>query len=411
MRKISYLFLSLFCTMLMITSCNASANPPGQTSITSRSVTSLSQIESTLGDLSKSESVSSSSAINSQISITRSVAAVSTAATTKYLTVSVIDVGQGDSILIQAPNGKTMLIDAGESTAQSAIYSYLKSKNVKTIDVLVATHPHADHIGSMSYIVNNFTVGSIYMPKATTTTKTYENLLLDIKNKGLSIHTAKAGTNISLDSSLQISIVAPVGSDYSNLNDYSAVIKIVYNNNSFLLAGDASNVSEQEILNSGVNINVDVLKVGHHGSSTSSSTPFLNAVSPKYAVISVGAGNSYGHPTQDALNRLTACGVKTYRTDKNGSVVFKSDGKSITISCKTSTTAISSSKSSSIVSTVKPTIAASTTNDDPIVYITNTGEKYHSAGCQYLSKSKIPISLSDAKAEGYTPCSRCHPPQ
>lgn len=247
------------------------------------------------------------------------------------LVVSYIDVGQGDSILIQTPNGKNILIDAGTSSYETKISNYLKTKGVTKIDVLVATHPHADHIGGMSYIVENFQIGSIYMPKASTTTKTYETLLTTIKNKGLVINTAKAGVTINLDSTINISIIAPVSSGYSDLNQYSTVLKITYKNKSFLFMGDAGVTSEQEILNSGVNIKANVLKVGHHGSSTATSQIFLDAVSPQYAVICVGAGNTYGHPTDQTLNRLTSAGIKIFRTDINGTIVISSDGQSIFI--------------------------------------------------------------------------------
>jgi competence protein ComEC len=350
-------------------------------------------------------------------SITSSLTSSKTAdnSTGSPLTVSYIDVGQGDSILIQSPNGKNMLIDAGESTAQTAVYNYLKGKGVKKIDVLVATHPHADHIGGMAYIINNFEIGSIYMTKVTTTTKTYETLLTTIKSKGLSINTAKAGVTIALDSALTVIMVAPVGSSYTDLNNYSAVIKITYNKNSFLFAGDAGNDSEQEILNSGANIKADVLKVGHHGSATSTSISFLKAVSPKYAVISVGKGNSYGHPTQSALDRLNAAGAKIYRTDDGGTVAITSDGQNITVNRNTSNYNSQAPPQSTVVtqptSQISPVSSAITNNGDVIVYKTNTGAKYHLDGCSSLSKSKIPIKLSDAKAAGLTACGICHPPQ
>lgn len=252
------------------------------------------------------------------------------------LTVSYIDVGQGDSILIESPNGKTMLIDAGESSSQTVIADYLTKKGINRIDVLVATHPHADHIGAMAYIVEAFEIGSVYMPKAVTTTKTYENLLTTIKNKRLSIITAKAGAVINFDRALTVEIIAPVGSSYDDLNSYSAVIRLSYGENVFLFTGDAESDSEQEMLNSGSNIKADVLKVGHHGSDTSTSQEFLEAVSPQYAIISVGTGNRYGHPSQAILDRLTAAGVEVFRTDEHGTIVVTSDGKSIEIDKKAS---------------------------------------------------------------------------
>lgn len=319
------------------------------------------------------------------------------------LTVSYIDVGQGDSILIKSPNGKNMLIDAGESSSQTTIQNYIKEKGINKIDVLVATHPHADHIGGMAYIISNFDIGSIYMPKATTTTKTYETLLTTIKNKGLSINTAKAGVVIDFDSTLTVNMVAPIGSSYDDLNQYSAVIKITYKNNSFLFAGDAGNESEQQILNSGTNIKADVLKVGHHGSSTSSSSAFLNAVAPKYAIISVGKDNTYGHPTQSALDRLVAVGAKIYRTDDGGTVVITSDGQNIT----------ANRNASSYNSQAPPTYSSQTNSNTGIQYIGNkNSKKFHLPSCRSLPDEVNRVYLNtrdDAISGGYSPCGICKP--
>lgn len=334
------------------------------------------------------------------------------------LIVSFINVGQGDSILIQSPNGKNMLIDAGGSTTQTYVHNYLKGKNIKKIDVLVATHPHSDHIGGMEYIIDNFDIGLIYMPKATTSTKTYEDLLTKIKSKDLLINTAKAGVTIDLDKDLIIKMIAPIGTSYEYLNDYSAVIKITYKNTSFLFVGDAQNESEQEMLISGVNLKSDVLKVGHHGSSTTTSVNFLNAVSPKFAVISVGKENSYGHPSQSTLDKLNAYGVSVYRTDESGTIVLTSDGQNLTTNASVSSYNSQVTPQNTVINnnTVVPsqnTVTNTTVpnDNDIIVYKTKTGKKYHRAGCQYLKNSSIPITLAEAKAQGLTPCEVCHPPE
>lgn len=248
-----------------------------------------------------------------------------------FLTVSYIDVGQGESILIQTPNGKVILIDAGTSTSKTNISDYLDSLNIDTIDVLVASHPHADHIGGMAYIINNYEIGSIYMPKAISTTKTYETLLETIQSHGYMINTAKDGVTINIDKSIAIDILAPISRDYNDLNQYSIVIKITYGNISFLFMGDAGATSENELLYSGVDLKADVLKVGHHGSSTSTTINFLDEVAPDYAIISVGAGNSYGHPTEQTTNRLLDASTEIFRTDKDGTVVISTDGVKIII--------------------------------------------------------------------------------
>lgn len=404
MRRNSSMFIIIAMVIALTSGCS---NPASSTINSNQIISEKSNEKSDVQSIASSEPVLSSSIITSQ-DITKTV----DSSPGKNLVVSFIDVGQADCILIQSPNGKNMLIDAGDSSSQSAISNYLKDKNINKIDVLVATHPHVDHIGSMAYVVNNYEIGSIYMPKAVHTTAVYETLLNTIKNKGLSINTAKAGGVITLgDESISINIVAPVGSTYSDLNSYSAVIKITYKNTSFLFAGDAGSDSEQEILNLGVDIKADVLKVGHHGSATSTSTAFLKAVSPEYAVISVGKGNTYGHPTQTALDRLTAASAKIYRTDDGGTVIVTSDGQSITINRNASIQVVKApTASANPTSTVAPTTAIVSTAGDITVFKTTTGAKYHLDGCTYLSKSKIPIKLSAAKAEGLTACSKCNPP-
>jgi len=239
-----------------------------------------------------------------------------------------IDVGQADSIFIELTSNRTMLIDAAESDNSDKIIDYIKNLGYNTIDYLVATHPHADHIGGMKDVVEEFDIVEVYMPKAVTTTKTYENLLKAIDSKNLKIKTAKAGVNIIEDSDLIIDIIAPNKDKYDDLNNYSACIKLTYKDVSYLFMGDAEVTSEKEI-NS--NIDVDVLKVGHHGSDTSSGNSFLNKVSPSYAIISVGSDNSYGHPHKEVLNRLEDVGATIYRTDLNGSIIVSTDGKDIGI--------------------------------------------------------------------------------
>ena len=219
------------------------------------------------------------------------------------LTVHFLDVGQGDAIFIELPNGETMLIDAGNEENGDQIVNYIEACGYGTIDYLVATHPHADHIGGMAYVINHLSIGSIYMPKVSTTTQTYYDLLTAIQDKGLTVQTAKAGVSILNISSLAVTMLAPNKDQYNDLNNYSAVIKITYKSNTFLFMGDAETLSENEITS---DVSADVLKVGHHGSSYSTGQAFLNKVGPAYAVISVGADNDYGHPTQSTLDKLTA---------------------------------------------------------------------------------------------------------
>ena len=242
-----------------------------------------------------------------------------------------LDVGQGDSIFIELTDGKSMLIDASTAEYGEGIADYIKDNGYSKIDYLVATHPHADHIGGMQDVVEQLEIGEIYMPKASSTTKTYKNLLKAIKAKGNKIKTAKAGNTIYSDSSLGIDILAPNSDSYEEINDYSVVIKLVYGSKSFLFTGDAEKLSENEIT---ADVSANVLKVGHHGSSTSSSDKFIKRVNPEYAVISCGEGNSYGHPHKETIKTLNKYDVEIFRTDTMGTIIAQTDGESLEITDK-----------------------------------------------------------------------------
>lgn len=245
------------------------------------------------------------------------------------LRVNYIDVGQGDSIFIQLPNKETMLIDAGEAYKSDNVINYLNNLGITKIDYVVGTHPHTDHIGGLENIVNTFDIGSIYMPKATSTSKTYEDLLTTISNKGLKVKTAKSGVVVLDEDNLKLEFIAPNSDSYSNLNNYSAVLKLTYLDNTFLFMGDAETLSEEEITSE---IKADVIKVGHHGSDSSSSVEFVKKVSPEYAIIMVGEGNSYNHPYQSIIDRYESVGAKVLRTDLDGNIVCDSDGKEVSCS-------------------------------------------------------------------------------
>lgn len=246
------------------------------------------------------------------------------------LTVSYIDVGQADSILIQTPGGKNVLIDAGNNGDATTIVTYLKNQKIIRLDYVIGTHSHEDHIGSLDTIIRTFDIGQIVMPKESSNTQTFRDLITAMSDKGLKPLEAKAGVKLDLGSEIYAELLAPNSSSYEDTNDYSAVLRLVYGKNSFLFTGDAETQSESEMLHLGSQLKVDVLKVGHHGSRTSSTQAFLKLVAPKYAIISVGKGNSYGHPTVDALARLSSVGATIYRTDESGTIVCESDGETIT---------------------------------------------------------------------------------
>lgn len=256
-------------------------------------------------------------------------AAQNTNSVTGELNIHFIDVGQADSILIQQGN-ENMLIDAGNNDDENTLKNYLVSLGVKELKYAIATHPHEDHIGSMNYIINSLKVGQIYAPKVTASTKTYENLVNAVKNKAMQFKTPTVGETFYVGQAKCI-ILAPNSSTYDGLNNYSIVVKVEFGNNSFLFAGDAEEASEKEMLSKGLNLKADLLKVGHHGSKYSSSNAFLNAVNPKYAVISVGKNNDYGHPNSETLARLNSRKVDVYRTDIHGTVIAVSDGDTIKI--------------------------------------------------------------------------------
>lgn len=245
-----------------------------------------------------------------------------------------LDVGQGDSELIQLSNGKNILIDAGTRSTAEELVGYLQNLGVQKIDYLIATHPHEDHIGGMTDVVQNFEIGSIYMPKIADsqipTTKVYENLLTAIGEKGLSITAAQAGSVIFEEAGARMEILAPNSAEYGDLNSYSIVTKLTVGEKAFLFTGDAEADSEEEMLDLGYSVDADVLKLGHHGSSTSNSMAFLEAVSPQAAIVSCGAGNDYGHPHQEVMDRLAQLNVTVYRTDTQGTVLARCDGSSIT---------------------------------------------------------------------------------
>lgn len=248
------------------------------------------------------------------------------------MVVHFLDVDQGDSIFVQLPNGQHMLVDAGSKDRGKNVVNYLKQAGVKKIDYLVATHPHEDHIGGMAAVLRRFEIDRVYMPKVTHNTKTYEDLLKSIQAEGLKINTASAGVEIINSEDLRAEIIAPNNAAYEDINNYSAVIKLTFGKVSFLLTGDAEAQSEKEMLVNSPSLRADVLKVGHHGSYSSTSQSFLNGVKPKYAVISNGDDNAYGFPHALTLQKLS--GIQVFRTDLHGNVVFTTDGEGLTVSAE-----------------------------------------------------------------------------
>lgn len=243
-----------------------------------------------------------------------------------------IDVGQGDCILIQV-NNKNLLIDSGPSTNRKDLLNYFKKINVKNFDYIIATHPHDDHIGNMDTIIKRYNVYKFYSPKVTTSSDSFDSLISALVDKNLKINVLKKGIDeINLGRNVNIKVLSPYKDlDSDNLNNYSPIIKVDFLNNSFLFTGDAEISDENLAIFENNDLNSDVLKIGHHGSSTSTSLDFLDSVNPSIAIISVGKNNSYGHPSKEVLSLLDKYNIKTLRTDISGNIIVVSDGENISI--------------------------------------------------------------------------------
>ncbi len=247
------------------------------------------------------------------------------------MAVHFLDVGQGDCSLIVMPDGKTALIDASTNDARDSILEYLSVNGVKHIDYFILTHPHADHIGSARAVIESLPVGKVVMTDIETNTAVFENLLKAIDKKNIPIHIAKTGEIITL-ANANLKILGPVKKT-DDLNNMSIVCRLDYGKTSFIFTGDAEEPAEADMLekHSHSEFKADVIKIGHHGASTSSSLGFINAVKPKYAVISCGKDNTYGHPHTETIDTLNQLNIQYFRTDKQGNIVFSSDGEKVTL--------------------------------------------------------------------------------
>ena len=324
------------------------------------------------------------------------------------LTVTWLDVGQGDAAVIQC-GGQSILIDGGKPEKSSYIYAWLQQHGLSYLDVIVATHVDADHIGGLSGALNYASVGTAYCPETTGTTETFQSFVKYLAQRGKQITVPTAGETFALGGA-QIQILGPLHRAEDS-NDNSIVLKVSFGATSFLFTGDAERAEEQDLLNSGVNLQSTVLKVGHHGSDTSTSYPFLRAVAPQYAVISVGAGNSYGHPTEAVLSRLRDAGVTTFRTDMQGEITAVSDGQTINFSTAKNAVAIASANAGG--GNADGAAGAGTTAGS---YVLNTNShKFHLPSCSSVetispkNRKDVNESREQIISEGYAPCKRCNP--
>ncbi|HWR41815.1 ComEC/Rec2 family competence protein [Sporomusa sp.] len=251
------------------------------------------------------------------------------------VTVKVLDVGQGDAILIRTKD-QVVLIDTGDVPARDKLVSMLKSQGISTIDKLIITHPHADHIGGAAALFEHFSVKQVYDSGQKTTSNLYKQYLTQIQKRNIPFSVVTAGTTIELGNEAALNVLAPeqpfIGGSEPDLNNNSIVAKLVYGNFSMMLTGDAEQESEERMLKKGAaNLKSTLLKSGHHGSKTSSSVPFLQAVSPEAALISLGANNDYHHPHPSTLKKYNEKKIKVYRTDTDGTLTVTTDGKTYAI--------------------------------------------------------------------------------
>lgn len=307
------------------------------------------------------------------------------------LNVHFIDVGQADCILLECA-GRYMLIDGGNVEDSSLVVSYLQKQGVKDLSLVVCSHAHEDHVGGLSGVLAVYPTAKVWAPTKTYSSKCFDDFVYYTDQQGLDITIPKPGDSFDL-AKAQVTVLGPVTS-YAETNNTSIVLMVQFGENRFLFTGDAEKDAETDMLEHGAKVKADVLKVGHHGSDTSTGYRFLYEVDPAYAVISVGADNTYGHPHEEPMSRLRDANVTVYRTDKMGTIVATSDGKNITFSWEKGNAAPEDSTGSAAE-----------------YYIGNVNSRVlHIPSCSGLPAEKNQIlfrSIDAAITAGYTPCSRC----
>lgn len=403
------LFILVLCLSLMLSACTASDVSPSPSTEANHN----SQIaESTLpANDSTTESIADPAGTSVPEATFPPTEPDTTVPLNSSLEVHYIDVGQADAALVLC-DGHAMLIDGGNSADSSLIYAYLKQRNITFLDYIVCTHAHEDHVGGLAGALNYASVGTAFASVAEYDTKAFQSFTKYLSNSGVSVTIPNHGDTFDLGAA-KCQIVGPVYPT-DEPNNTSIVIKITFGETSFLFTGDAETEEERSIIDQGYDISCTVLKVGHHGSDTSTSYLWLREASPDYAVISVGSDNSYGHPTEATLSKLRDADVKTFRTDMQGHIVCTSDGKSVSFSVERNPEA------NTLVGAGAGGNHSTEDTDDSISteasYILNTNtKKFHYPNCSSVdqmsdkNKKEVTSSREEIIQQGYSPCGRCKP--
>ncbi|HIT89537.1 MAG TPA: MBL fold metallo-hydrolase [Candidatus Merdenecus merdavium] len=322
-----------------------------------------------------------------------------------------IDVGQADSILITSKD-QAMLVDAGNNDDASFLLQYLTEQGIKKLDYVIGTHPHEDHIGSLDRVIENFDIDTVIMPNKVHTSQTFQDVITAIEDKNLKITKPVVGNEYVLGDA-KFTILGPVKDYGDELNNWSVGIKISDGTHSFVLCGDAETEAEYDMVDTGLDLSADVLKLCHHGSSTSSSELFLKEVNPSFAVIMAGVDNQYGHPHSEVMDRLEEMNIEVYRTDQDGTIVVESTKDHLIWNTYPDVKSdhYNGKEGKDQGSDEEGAVKGEESLEEVMVHKTKSGKRYHLANCTSLENSDIEISLEDAKKEGLTPCKICNPPE
>ena len=341
------------------------------------------------------------------------------------MAVHFLNVGQGSAILVQS-GGQNLLYDGGDQNHADQVVSYLQQQNVQNIDYMIASHYDEDHIGGLVQCLNSFTVCNVFGPDYVHTSDLYNTFMNTATANAIIVQYPSVGDTFDFGTG-SFTVLAPDGIS-QNSNDNSVVIRLVNGNNSFMFMGDAEETSEQDMISTGMNLDCDVLSLGHHGSASSASWDLLEASTPSWAVISCGQDNSYGHPAASTMEKLRDMNIPVYRTDDQGTIIALSDGDTISwnqepcndytagdakqqsANSDTSQAAQYSSEDTASAPAVE-TEAPDTSSDTQgrTVWISATGSKYHSIpDCGNMNPNKATqMSESEAQSRGYEPCKKC----